>query len=323
MKKILLATIFIKLSIFAGVVTDGSLGDSVNLTGPDYTIGQELGQVSGSNLFHSFDQFNLMAGESALFTGDSQISNIIGRITGGPSFIDGEIGSSITGANLFLINQAGMIFGKNASLNLTGAFHASTADYLQFSNSERFYSNPIKSSILNASAPESFGFLGNNGSIKIDGANLIVTNDSDLSFSANGLEITNGAQLSAQDGTINLTSLKNGTTASAIDHSDFIGSKTAITNNSKITVSGTGSGSVIMKGGELFIESSKIKVETTGEKNSGIINLRYDDISMSKASAIQSSTKSNATAANILINTKTLILEGISNIESRINVSGN
>ena len=57
---------------------------------------------------------------------------MIGRVTGGAqSNINGQIASTITGANLYLINPSGIVFGPNATVNVSGSFHASTADYLQ------------------------------------------------------------------------------------------------------------------------------------------------------------------------------------------------
>jgi large exoprotein involved in heme utilization and adhesion len=65
----------------AGINTDGSLGTATTLTGPNYTIPPELGQQKGSNLFHSFGNFNVNKDESATFTGPDGITNVIGRVT--------------------------------------------------------------------------------------------------------------------------------------------------------------------------------------------------------------------------------------------------
>uniref|UniRef100_UPI0011781C66 filamentous hemagglutinin N-terminal domain-containing protein n=1 Tax=Candidatus Entotheonella palauensis TaxID=93172 RepID=UPI0011781C66 len=92
-----------------------------------------MGQQLGGNLFHSFGDFNVNTGESATFTGPGSVSNIIGCVTGGNlSNIDGLLRSDIVGANLFLLNPQGVIFGPNASLDVTGSFHVSTADVLHF-----------------------------------------------------------------------------------------------------------------------------------------------------------------------------------------------
>lgn len=47
------------------------------------------------------------------------------------SRIDGTLCSEIDGADLYLLNPAGVMFGQNASLELSGSFRVSTGDYLR------------------------------------------------------------------------------------------------------------------------------------------------------------------------------------------------
>ena len=130
------------------------------LVGPNYSIGANLGKQVGSNLFHSFGQFGLATGESATFSGPATISNVIGRVTGGnPSWIDGKVQSNIAGANLYLINPSGIVFGPNATVNVSGSFHASTADYLKMSDGAKFQATNPDGSTLSAAPPAAFGFL--------------------------------------------------------------------------------------------------------------------------------------------------------------------
>ena len=164
----------------AGINTDGSLGPATTLTpggpkGNDYTIPSNLGQQKSSNLFHSFGNFNVDTGYTATFTGPDGTTNVIGRVTGGnSSWIDGRLGCDITGTNLWLLNPFGILFGPNASLNVNGSFHASTADYLQLSDGGVFYTDPSKTSKLTIAAPSAFGFLSSKPeSIKIEGSSLI------------------------------------------------------------------------------------------------------------------------------------------------------
>ena len=117
----------------AQVALDGSSGQAGGLTGPRYVVTSDLGQSSGTNLFFSFDQFSLRAGESAKFVGPSATANVISRVTGGlPSSIDGLIDtrSSMPSANFFLLNPSGIVFGANAKLNVGGSFHSITAGSL-------------------------------------------------------------------------------------------------------------------------------------------------------------------------------------------------
>jgi filamentous hemagglutinin family protein len=170
----------------AEVVLDGSLGGPAGpLSGPDYQILENQGvrPGGGPNLFHSFTSFNISTGESATFSGSPTIANVIARVTGGASSIDGLIGCSIEGANLFLLNPAGVLFGPDASLDVKGSFHVSTADYLRFSNGEVFPSNLGIQPVLSVADPVAFGFLGfNPGTITGEAAYLEVPSGETLSL---------------------------------------------------------------------------------------------------------------------------------------------
>src|SRR6266550_4138237 len=107
----------------AQVVLDGKFGATGALSGPNYAVTSGMGAIRGNNLFQSFSQFNLAAGDVATFSGPANIQNILSRVTGGSaSSINGTIRSTINGANFFLINPAGVIFGANAAVDVTGSF---------------------------------------------------------------------------------------------------------------------------------------------------------------------------------------------------------
>ena len=48
--------------------------------------------------------------------------------------IDGKLQVTGGNANLFLMNPAGIVFGKGASLDINGAFTATTAKAIDFGN---------------------------------------------------------------------------------------------------------------------------------------------------------------------------------------------
>jgi filamentous hemagglutinin family protein len=105
------------------IVRDGSIGPdaSVQPTGPHYVITEAMGERPGvgSNLFHSFDEFNVLGGQSATFTGPGSIENVLSRVTGGnQSSINGLLRSSIPGADFYLLNPAGIFFGPRAQLDI-------------------------------------------------------------------------------------------------------------------------------------------------------------------------------------------------------------
>ncbi len=193
--------------IAAEVITDGSLGGAAqSLPGPNYAIGQSLGQTQGGNVFHSFAQFNILTRESANFQVATDINNIFARVTGGTSsYIDGQI-SSQGYANLWLINPAGWMIGKNATLNLPGAFHLTTATDLNFKDGGHFAADPTQSSTLSIAEPIDYQFNQNTqATITLDQANLVVKENQDLSLVGGDIKMQD-AHLIAPGGTILLGS---------------------------------------------------------------------------------------------------------------------
>jgi filamentous hemagglutinin family protein len=102
----------------------------------DITGGTRPG--GGTNLFHSFGDFNVPTNNIANFLNDSGLatSNILGRVTGGnPSTIFGTIQTTGFGnANLFLMNPTGFLFGPNATVNVGGMMTFTSEDYLRLAN---------------------------------------------------------------------------------------------------------------------------------------------------------------------------------------------
>src|SRR5260221_9856387 len=117
----------------AQIVANG-LGTTVNSPVGAVTISG--GTSVGNNLFHSFGTFNVATGDSATFTGNSSVANIIARVTGGASSIDGTLRTATGGTtSLWFINPAGGPFGQNAQPDVTGSFHPRHAPPLKFGRS--------------------------------------------------------------------------------------------------------------------------------------------------------------------------------------------
>lgn len=149
--------------------TDGTQTQVIPTEGRyDITGGTVSGD--GANLFHSFERFGLSAGEVANFISQPAIQNILGRVVGGQaSVIDGLIQVSGGGANLYLINSAGMLLGPNAALSLDGGFTATTASGVAFNQSWLPAVGSADYSAL-VGAPTGLGFRGSEGTIVNSGS---------------------------------------------------------------------------------------------------------------------------------------------------------
>jgi filamentous hemagglutinin family protein len=120
-------------------VVSGGDGTIVNQSGNTFNITGGTPN-DNNNLFHSFGTFNLTTtptiSQVANFQPAANVQNIFGRINGGlPSSIDGKLqvtGGDPKGVNLYLMNPAGIVFGKGASLDINGAFTATTAKAIDF-----------------------------------------------------------------------------------------------------------------------------------------------------------------------------------------------
>lgn len=186
----------------AEITLDGTFGRSGALKGPNYSIGADLGQQVGGNLFHSFHDFNLNKYESATFSGPNSVTNIFSRVTGGnPSNIDGLIRSAVP-ADMYFLNPYGFMFGPNARLDVQGAFHASTADYLRLGEGGRFDARQPHNSILTVAPVEAFGFLNSQvAPISIKGHGEVTKNGEKQ---PTGLNVREGKTLSLIGGQIDI-----------------------------------------------------------------------------------------------------------------------
>ncbi len=185
------------------VIRDGSLGGAPAGVVPpgvdpegqyaDYLVTEDLGERAGPNLFHSFSDFGTGTGETATFTGSPAVENVISRVTGGnPSELDGRLRSTIPGADVYLLNPSGVLFGSDAQLDVKGSFHVSTAASLEFPNGEVFEArNGGTVPVLAVASPSAFGFLGDSASqVVVDGSTL--QNHHAISLSGGAVTVRNG-----------------------------------------------------------------------------------------------------------------------------------
>lgn len=231
----------------------------------------------GGNLFHSFGEFGVPTDNIANILNDSALptNNIFSRVTGGnPSNIFGTIQTQGFGnANLFLTNPAGIVFGPNATLNVGGATHFTTADYLRLADGVQFTALPgAQDALLSVAPVAAFGFLeGNPSPISVEGSTLSVEEGQTLSLV--GGDITIGSGLNAPGGKIAVASVASSgevladTFASSpnVNGESFTAmGNISLLEGTTLDVSGDTGGAVVIRGGQLMVDGSTISANTTG-----------------------------------------------------------
>ncbi|MEO5358781.1 MAG: filamentous hemagglutinin N-terminal domain-containing protein, partial [Nitrospirae bacterium YQR-1] len=262
---------------------------------------------------------------------ESSISNIIARVTeGGSSYIDGMISSAISGANLYFINPSGVVFGKNASLDIKGSFYVSTADYLKLSDGGKFNATNPSDTVLTVATPSAFGFLTSNPTgVSIEGSFLEVAEGKGITLVAGGIDIKNG-YLYAPGGQINLAAVASAgeaaITSSGISvdaFSNFGDINISHTDSTRQTRNGNaignldvsstiaGAGNIYISGGKFITDGGQVCADTYGGGNGGGININVTGaISVTSGSQITSNTSSSGKAGDITITTESLTLTG-------------
>lgn len=318
-----LILLLLPLPAHAQVSLDGSMGPAGNLTGPDYQIPDSLGLTRGTNLFHSFSQFDIGKTESATFTGPDTIANIFSRVTGGEvSVINGLLKSEMPNADLYLFNPAGVLFGPNTTLDLPGAFFTGTADYITLGQDGVFHTSLSGASVLTSSAPAAFGFLDDSpAEVVVYGSLLAVAPGEQMGIVAGDTYLDYGF-LSAKNGRIDLAAVASagevalgpdGITTSGIDQMGYL----SLTSFSSAYASSDGGGEIYIRAGELFCSNSKIMAETLGSGSAGLINIQTDgDMVLDNEAKISTASGSSGSAGDITIDTAGLEINGDSVIQS-------
>ncbi|TKB62107.1 MAG: filamentous hemagglutinin N-terminal domain-containing protein [Nitrospira sp.] len=263
----------------------GSLGTTVTTNGPTIQITGGTRPGGGTNLFHSFGQFNVASGDTAQFlntTPSLRTDNILSRVTSGnPSSIFGSIDTlSYPGANLFLMNPAGIVFGPSATLHVGGSVAFTTANYLRLagadgSGSGIFHADTTTPSLLTSASVSTFGFLSPNpAAIAVHGSRLIVQPGQSISLVGGNISVQSGtpengisqsARLSAPGGQIKIASVASPGEVLAANfgkapntHGQSLGTlgTVRISKQSHIDTSGEGGGAILVRGGHLIVDDS-------------------------------------------------------------------
>jgi filamentous hemagglutinin family protein len=319
----------------AQVTADDTVNTQVNRT--DNVSEITGGETRGDNLFHSFQEFSVGAGETASFLNSNDIANIFSRVTGGRvSNIDGLIRANGS-ANLFLINPAGIIFGEGASLNIGGSFYGSSADSILFENGEFSATDLENPPVLTINAPIGLGFRDNPQDI----VNRSRALDSTGQFTS-GLQVLEGKNLAliggdvrfeggfifAPGGRVELGGLSVAGTIGFNDDGSFsfpdgIARGNVSLNNSGVDVSSNGKGSIRVNTNNLELSSGSFLIAGISV-DSGSNDAQAGDIVIDATNAINLSQSSNifnqvlenvaGNAGNIDINTNSLKLSDGSQI---------
>lgn len=297
---------------YASVSTDGTMGPTVSLSGPDYLISHDLGSFCGKNLFHSFQDFSLAEGQSATFTGPETVANVINRVTGGKiSSIDGLLRSQIGNADFYFINPAGVVFGPNAQVDVPATFHVSTADELRFADESEFSATNPKASTLTVAQPEAFGFLSvRPATISINGSFLSFNPGSDVSLSGGDIEIA-GTENSwggiiAKSGQIKLAAVGNAVTTVPVNGKTGEVSGNLNVQGAQLLAWGNGGGEILVDAGDATISDSRVHSDSRGnmdaENNRGIhITVKNIDI---EGSAVTSDAMGAGDSSPVRINAR-------------------
>jgi filamentous hemagglutinin family protein len=296
----------------------------------------------GTNLFHSFGDFNVPTNNIANFLNETALptSNILGRVTGeNPSVIFGMIQTNGPGgfgnANLFLMNPSGFLFGPNAALNVGGMVAFTTADYLRFQGTDTLFnsaSTPQSLSALSIAPVAAFGFLGNNpAAIAIQGSTFKVADGQSLSLvggnqgfiatdpdTGNPIPVTGGititgGKLSAPGGQINVASVAAPGEVSAVDFMPTPGitmGNITLSQGALLDVSADAAGTVRIRGGQFVIENATISADTGNSPGAlTAIDIDFTDavsLTTTSLSALTARTFGAGNAGDIVISSGSL-----------------
>jgi filamentous hemagglutinin family protein len=272
---------WIALPSAAQVTPDNSTSTTVTNNGTQTTI--DNGDRAGDNLFHSFRDFSVPNGGEAFFNNAADIVNIFSRVTGGnTSTIDGLLRAN-GGANLFLINPAGIIFGDNASLDIGGSFYGSSADSILFEDGEFSATDLENPPLLTINAPIGLSLRDNPGEIAVEGANLTVNSGQSLTLVGGNLRLQDGARLFGFGGRVQLGGLRDGGVVNFDDNlnlsfpTDLALADLTLSNNAVVNVTSSNGGSIEVNVNNLDLTQNSALNAGIGQ-NSGSADAQAGDI---------------------------------------------
>ena len=265
-------------------ISSSGLNTTINLQNNQYDI--TGGTQKGLNLFHSFDSFNVHYGESANFHDDG-IKNNISRVTGKSySWINGNVSSHAE--NLFLMNPNGWMFGPDASLDVAGSLHITSADYLILGDDDgRFDATNPDDSILTSAPVSAFGFIDNYiGELTIE-SKIEVHENKEIILVGGDIHVKNKSILEAESGKIAAVSVKSQGEVDALNIDEEPSSEdlgdVKINGGSIFSVNGEGAGDIYIRSENFYIgddldeTASGLEAQSLGDKEGRGINVEVKD----------------------------------------------
>ncbi len=268
-------------------VADSTLGTQVSGTGNNFNITGGLNR--GQTLFHSFTDFSVPTNGQANFTKPVGNRDIITRVTGGVfSDINGLVNTN--GANFFLINPSGIVFGTGAQLNVGKAFVGTTANSIDLVDGSgrliKFGTNPNSDAPLLSVAPNVMFDVsrltmgGGNGQISNFGT-LQTTNNSQYIGLIGGNVTLDGGKIIAPGGRVDIGGLNSAGAVSVnsdglvFDGISLSRSDVALSNGASVSVRANDTLSpvnpvffpnAISPGSSINISGNKISISNSGDR---------------------------------------------------------
>jgi filamentous hemagglutinin family protein len=230
-------------------VADSTLGTQVSGTGNNFNITGGINK--GQTLFHSFTDFSVPTNGAANFLNPANNRDIITRVTGGVfSDINGLLNSN--GANFFLINPNGIVFGTNAQLNVGKAFVGSTASSFDLVDGSgrmiTFGANPNGDAPLLSVAPNvlfnvsRLNFTGNAGAINNFGTLQTPNNGQYIGLIGGNVTLdgsSGGGKIVAPGGRVDIGGLS-GAGSVSVDNNGLVFSSVGVGRSNVLLTDGAG-----------------------------------------------------------------------------------